>query len=139
MNERRIATVLRVRALQERIARSEVVRRRLALETERRAEAAAWSVVRARSATVPPEASRFVGHRRMRAGGVADATRAADRAVEAVAAVDVALTGWRVEAQRLDGVERLVERVRADAAVDEARRQANDVDDLVVMRHRRER
>lgn len=136
MNERRLATVLRVRALQERIARSEVARRRLVLDGERHAESTAWRDVRVRSAIAPHEASRFVSHRRMLEGGVVDASRAAARTAAALTDVESAVATWHVEARRLDGIERLADRVRIAAATEEQRRDGNEIDDLVVMRHR---
>ena len=136
MSGRRMATVLRVRTLQERIARGEVGRRRGDLDAARRSEAAAWRDVQARSRLAPSAAARFVGHRGMLGGGVAEATDLAVHTAAAARAVDVALDAWRVQAQRLDGIERLVERMRLAAAAEEARREANAVDDLVVMRHR---
>lgn len=138
MNDRRIATVLRVRELQERIARSEVARRQVALAQERDAEAAAWQHVRRRSAEAPPAALHFLGHRAMLHGGVADAHRARHRVDTAHEQVRSSLDVWQVEAQRLDGMERLAERVRGEAAAEAERRTANEMDDLVVMRHRSE-
>lgn len=139
MNERRIATVLRVRSLQERIARSEVARRQVALANERRAEEAAWHHVRRRSGESPAEAPRFVGHRSMLDGGVVDAHQARRRVDRAGHDVHVSIADWQLEAQRLEGIERLAERIRAEATADADRRTANEIDDLVVMRHRSER
>lgn len=138
MNERRIATVLRVRSLQERIARSDVARQRVALEHAQGAERAAWEQLDRHSREAPATAGGFLAHRSMLDGGVAEAHQARYHVAEADRRVDHSIAAWQVEAQRLDGIERLAERVRAEASADLARRTANEIDDLVVMRHRGE-
>lgn len=136
MNRQRIATVRRVRALQERIARSEVARRQHLLAEQQRAEADAWREVSARSEDRSGDVSCFRAHRRMLEGGAFDARRAHEAADEAGRALVLAVEAWQVEAQRRDGIERLAERVDAEHRAEIERLAANELDDLVVMRHR---
>ncbi len=135
MNQRRLDTVVRVRALRERIARSDVARRQIELAGERALEAAAWARLGERSTEVHQRAPRFVAHRAMLDEGVHEARRAGDRVAAAGANVADAMSVWRDEARRLDGIERLAERVRTDAAAELERLERNEIDDLVVMRH----
>lgn len=138
MNARRIASIVRVRELQERLARAEVGRRRAELSTAEGDERAAREELR--TATAPPMLSvgSFVAHRRALGAGVADADALAGRVVQRRAQVDDAMGSWRFEAQRLDGIERLATRVAELERADVDRREAVELDDLVVGRWNRE-
>lgn len=134
MNERRIETVLRVRALRERIARAQVAQRRAALSERENEEAAAWAAVRSRSATDALGGARFVAHRVMLGAGVMAASAARDRVVAADGEVGSAMATWHDEARRLDGIERLAERIRTEARAESQRVDYREIDDLVVIR-----
>lgn len=139
MNQHRIATVRRVRNLQERIARSEVARRQQAVAAHERAEAEAWAEVGRRSARPAGASAGFRAHRDMLAGGAADAHRARAAADDAGRALIDAIATWQHEAQRRDGIERLADRAHAEHRAELDRVAANELDDLVVMRRGRER
>lgn len=134
MSDRRVETVLRVRALRERVARAQVAQRRQVLNARRHDEVAAWAAVRTRSSTRMLGAGGFVAHRAMLGAGVYEATAAGDRVTAADGDVTAAMSTWRDEARRLDGIERLVERIRAEEAFEAQRLEYNELDDLVVMR-----
>jgi hypothetical protein len=134
VNERRIDTVLRVRALRERIARAEVARRRTTLEQRRAEEEAAWAAVRARSSTGALGADRFVAHRVMLGAGVLEASTAGERVATADGEVATAMSTWQDEARRLDGIERLAERIRTESRAEVQRLEYRELDDVVVMR-----
>lgn len=134
MNERRIATVLRVRALHERIARGDVARSRRELASELSAEAAAWDLVRESSVGAMPSAGSFVAHRGMLRAGVTDATAAGHQVTEARHDVSAAITNWQDQARRRDGIERLLDRMYTEARAAEQRTESKELDDLVVMR-----
>ncbi len=135
MNEQRLDTVVRVRALRERIARSEVARRRIELEQQRALEAAAWAVVGERTSSEHRRVPRFVAHRAMLEAGVHEAQWAAMQVTAADERVATAMSHWQDEARRLDGIERLAERVHAEAAAERERVERNEIDDIVVMRN----
>jgi hypothetical protein len=135
----RIATVVRVRRLQERLARSEVARRRAELGIRAAREAALWSTV-AERAPVPPGATSpgvLRAHRHLLAGGVAGARRAGDDVAAAQAAVDHAMEHWSSAAQRREGIERLAERVAEAQQAEQARLDNLELDDLVIARWNR--
>lgn len=135
MNGRRIDTVLRVRALRERIARTEVAQQRQSLDGHRRAEVEAWQAVQARSEAPVSDPRHFVAHRSMLRAGVTEAGSARNKVRVAGERVDHAVADWQDAARHLDGIERLAERLRAEMLADTDRRAANELDDLVVMRH----
>lgn len=138
MSARRIASIVHVRELQERLARIEVGRRRAGLATAEQDEHAARDLVRTATVPTPLTARAFVAHRAALRVGVADADALAGRVVERRVQVDEAMEAWRFEAQRLDGVERLATRVAAVERAEFDRRQAAELDDLVVGRWNRE-
>lgn len=119
----RLATVLRVRRVQEQVAAGRLA----AAETERRAAESA--LVDRRLAVGVPRTDRHV---------VELSWAAVDRAVvsasAAVATADGERATWSVAARRVKGLERLDERLRTEARHDELRRQAGVLDDLVTTR-----
>lgn len=139
MSSRRIETVVRVRRLQEQLASAEVARTRHAAVTAEAAERAAWQLVaehsdnadrRPRRATV----AAVLAQRDKLEGGIAHARRHGDRTVTAHHSLDLALTDWRDAMQRLDGIERLNDRLVAAERAERARTEMVELDDLVVMR-----
>lgn len=142
MSTRRLDSVLRVRTIREQIARGEVARKRAELDARWDDEARAVAAIRAVDRASALAAPLFLARRAMLASGAQDAKIA--RAANAVAQeeLDAAAGHWRVVAQRLDGIERLVDRLRAEADLDDQRRSANEIDDLVIARrsphHRQE-
>lgn len=135
MNGRRIDTVLKVRELHERLARTEVARRHRDLDDRRRAEASAHQAVEARAGQATSDPRTFLAHRLMLRAGVAEIATARIGVADANDHVVTAISSWHVAARRLDGIERLAVRVRAEIEADAQRAAANELDDLVVMRH----
>ena len=137
MSSRRIDTVVRIRRLQEQLASAEVARSRQALELAERAELEAWDLVadRAKSAVATPDA--LLATRAKLDGGVTHATRLGNDKVDAIHHADVAIHDWHEAMMRLDGIERLSDKlVEQDRAADE-RKSGVELDDLVVMRWER--
>lgn len=135
MTARRLDTVLRIRALQERLAKAEVMARRS--EQQRREDDAARAFRSVSDRAAPPAvattASRFVAHRSMLGAGMAATAVARQAAADARVELDAAVDAWTQAAQRLDGVERLDERSSAAAASERQRRDGLELDDQVVM------
>ncbi|MDJ0767460.1 MAG: hypothetical protein QNJ12_01655 [Ilumatobacter sp.] len=133
-SRRRVATVVRVRRLQERLATAEVARRQVdRIDAEGR-EAATWRLVETRAEPAGATAAEFRAGRSVLADGVAAARRAGEAADRAREDVREALSSWEVAARRRDGIERLDERL-LEADRRERERQATiELDDFVVTR-----
>lgn len=136
MNRRRVDTVLRVRELQERLARQDVVRERAEMTARERAEQAAREQIEqhagATSGTMT--AARLLDRRHMLSSGVSCTDRLAASVADAARDVDTAMSSWQERAERLDGIERLAARVDEQAREEAARLEAATIDDLVVAR-----
>ena len=139
MSNARIATVVRVRRLQERLARAEVGRSRAELAARIEHEGALWSTVADRATTMSgamsPDALR--ARRAMLAGGVAGARRAGLGVNVARTAGDGAMEHWSAAAQRREGIERLADRATEALQAEQARLDNLELDDLVIARWNR--
>ena len=136
MNRTRVETVLRVRELQERLARQEVVRERHALARREQAENEARQLVarHAESTVGPMAGSRLLDRRHMLSSGVVRTQRLSAAVVDASHDVDRAMSSWQERAERLDGIERLAERVAEHDREESARAENALIDDLVIAR-----
>lgn len=134
---RRLDTVVRIRRLQERLARGEVAVRRSALAARQHDEAARWAVVDDRSRIAPDTGAALAAHRAMLAGGVAVARRAGGEVVLARRGVERAMDGWSEAARRREGMERLADQVAAAERFEAERRAGIELDDLVIGRWNR--
>lgn len=135
MNRKRIETVLRVRELQEQLARQEVIRARTFLSERERDEQVARADVDLRAdAQGATTGSALADRRHMLGSGVVHASRLAERTNAAAEEVEGAMVVWRADAQRLDGIERLAERALDEERVEAGRQEAALVDDLVIAR-----
>ena len=134
MSARRIDTVVRIRRLQEQLASAEVARSRQAVDLAQRAEQTAWQLIAERAVSRASTVDALLAERTMLAGGLHHANRLADVAATAHHHADLALTDWRGAMQRLDGIERLSERLTAAERAEDERKQGVELDDLVVMR-----
>lgn len=136
MNRRRVDTVLRIRELQERLAKQQVVSARLVLAERERAEHDARALVadRARSGRGATTGAQLVDRRHMLSSGVEHSVRLAGQVLGASHTVDGTMVSWRVEAERLDGIERLSERIAEQEREETVRREAALIDDLVIAR-----
>ena len=119
----RLATVLRVRRVQEQVAAGRLA----AAEADRRAAEASLADRRAAVRVPRPD------HHLVELAWAA-ADRAATAASIAVATADGERATWSDAARRVKGLERLDERLRDEARLDERRRQAGVLDDLVTTR-----
>lgn len=134
MSTRRLDAVLRIRALREQLARGDVARHRATLTARQDDESRAVAAIRVADRSTAVAAPLFLARRAMLAGGARDARSAGEATGVARGELDEAAAHWRATAQRLDGIERLVERLASEARVDEERGAANELDDLVLMR-----
>lgn len=134
MSGRRIDTVVRIRRLQERLARGEVAARQGVLAERSEGERYAWRLVGDRSRLVPAIGGRLVAHHEMLRTGVDEARNAGIEVLEARAEVGKAIAEWQERAQRLDGIERLADRIATNERAERARVESNELDDFVVGR-----
>jgi hypothetical protein len=137
VSTRRIDTVVRIRRLQEQLASGELARSRQALAHAVHAEREAWDLVadRATHAAETPDA--LLAVRAKLDGGVTHAGRLGDRKVDAIHHADVAMHDWREAMQRLDGIERLSDKLTEQDRAEDERKSGVELDDLVVMRWER--
>jgi len=137
---RRTDSVLRVRALQERVAEAEAVHRRRILDRHRTDLEIAQDDLAARTAAVHEISSLagLLGHRHRTEAAATEIERRSDRLDLAADDHERAEVVWHESHQRHEAVCRLDERLRAAAAEDLARSQQLELDDLVIVRHARD-
>ena len=136
MNRQRLAAVLRVRELQERGARGELARNNEQLRRAATAERRTWtSLDRPPSSTL--SAQQIAAHSAFRAAGTLAAESQRVVTAHAEEGVVVARDEWTVAARRVEALERLDERQRADAAAEFERHRGNELDDMVLARRGR--
>ena len=142
MSTNRMSSVLRIRKLQERRARGELAVSRRDHRAAETAERRTWTLLDARLAaaatshghgTISLRADRAVVE-----AGVLGAARQRGETAEAAAKVGAALDGWTIAARRVEGLERLSERLDLAAKAETDRLAANEIDDLVLARFGRE-
>ena len=141
---KRLAAVLRIRQIQERGARGELAvqrrRHRLAQVAERHTWAALDERAAAEVGAVRPSvgADSVLGMQVVAAAGVRAA--GTQRHVTETAAVDLAtaMEQWTIAARRVDGMERLADRVATSEEEERQRMVNNEIDDLVLGRFGRD-
>lgn len=142
MSANRMSSVLRIRKLQERRARGELAMSRRDHRAAEAAERRTWTMLDARLAAAAfGNAGGGVSLRADRAvveAGVLGAARQHGETAEAAAKVVVAMDGWTIAARRVEGLERLSERLDDAAKAEADRLAANEIDDLVLARFGRE-
>lgn len=139
----RMSSVLRIRKLQERRARGELAMSRRDYRAAETAERRTWTLLDARlaaavSAGLGDGAVSLRADRAVVDAGVLGAARQHGVTVAAAAQVEVAMEGWTIAARRVEGLERLSERLDAAAKAEADRLAANEIDDLVLARFGRE-
>lgn len=137
MSGRRLGTIIRVRRLQERLARADVARTRAELATRVAHEDHLWCSLADRAAAMPTTPHALRAHRQMLTGGVAEAHRAGEHVVAARDRVDEALAHWTGATQRREGIERLADRIADAEHAERERRAGVELDDLVIARWNR--
>ena len=127
-----LATLLRVRRIQEDLARAEVSSARAAAQVaERRAAERAEAVSRARPVDGDPRT--FVASLVAGRALAADAAAARRAATEAQGVVRDRLADWSGAASRAEGVGRVVTRHERELEAAEARREGAERDDLAAV------
>lgn len=138
MSTRRLDAVMRIRALQEKLAGGDVAVAQGALGRANAAEHAAWheiATVTGLRGQVPSED--LLAQRSLLTSGVGHARHLGRHREAAATEVDAKVDAWQERKQALDGIERLDGRLRAEARATDQRRELAALDDLVVMRWRR--
>ena len=143
-SSKRLAAVLRIRQIQERSARGKlaVERRRHRLAED--AEEQTWTQLDDRAAQSVGTTVSSVGPQSLVGGRlITDAAlRAADRqhaeTEQAAADVTAAMDHWTIAARRVEGMERLADRVATAEDEERQRVAANEIDDLVLARFGRD-
>ncbi|MFK7918441.1 MAG: flagellar FliJ family protein [Ilumatobacter sp.] len=136
---RRTDSVVRIRALQERVAEAEAGARRRNVEAHRNALDGAYRDLAERDAhgAEMSSVSSLVGHRTAIDNAVVDIGRRHERLDHASGVFKTAEAAWHVAHQRHEAVERLDTRLREADAEETARLAQLELDDLVVVRHGR--
>ncbi len=134
---RRIDTVVRIRRLQEQLASAEVARSRQVLAQAEQAEQAAWTLVADRAGDAGDTPDALLATRAKLDGGIGHARRLGHETVHAAHYADVAMHDWHGAMQRLDGIERLSDKLITAERAEQERKSGVELDDLVVMRWER--
>lgn len=138
---KRIAAVLRVRQIQERSARGVLAVNRRAHRDAATAEVRTWTQLDAHVAGLvgaPLDPNRVGEHRIVVESGVLAAGSQRTTTESAAIAADAAMSEWTIAARRVEGMERLTERMASHEAEEQQRLAANEIDDLVLARFGRE-
>lgn len=137
MSRSRLDTVLRIRSLQERIARGEIERERAVASQREHDATVAREAVTSRADRAPTSPAAFVAQREMLVVGSEHIGVASATAAAAQLDVAYAVSEWTSTRRRLEGVERLDERLSREVAAADAARDQLELDDLVVTRWKR--
>ena len=136
MNGKRLASVLRVRHLQERSARGALAASRHVHRTAESAERDTWESLDAYVATPRrgAPAGSLQGTQLLVASGMLAAERQHLATEAAAEHVVTATDEWTLAARRVEGLERLVERQTIAEREESVRRSSNEIDDLVLIK-----
>lgn len=137
MSRSRLETVVRIRTLQEQIARGEVERERRNVRQREDDVAHADQAVASRAAQYATSPTAFAAHRSMLDVGLRHVGMAEQRCDLARLEADRSVTEWTAASRKLEGVERLDERINALRQATEALTAQKEIDDLVVTRWKR--
>ncbi len=137
MNRARLDTVLRIRSLQERLARGEIEHERAVAARCDHAVSLAQSAVDARVERTPTSPAAFVAQREMLDVGTQQIGVAAATSAQAQLELSRAVIDWTLTRRRLEGVERLDERLAREAVAENAAREQLELDDIIVTRWKR--
>lgn len=137
---KRLAAVLRIRQIQERGARGELANERRRHRLAAAAEQATWRALDegesgAVGATVSATGAEGITGRRLVVDvGVRAASNQHEATTAAAAAVANARDRWTAAARRVEGMQRLADRLGASEHDEHQRLAANEIDDLVLAR-----
>ena len=136
MNRDRLASVMRIRQIQERSARGTLAVTRQELRAASAAERRTWDTLderRGDGCGVLPARGLHALHDAVTAGVLAAGTQH-QVTCNAETAAEMAVVDWTLAARRVEGLERLAERQRTIEQEEAGRRSANEIDDLVLVR-----
>ncbi|MFZ4811059.1 MAG: hypothetical protein ACOYL9_06930 [Ilumatobacteraceae bacterium] len=133
MNRSRLADVLRVRRLQERGARGALARTNLAQRMAEEREALLWVELESHGARLGASGD-LSSLAVARSAGLLMAERRHQETLDAIGAARIARAEWSAAARRVQGLERLDERLGEIEAFEADRADRNEVDDLVLAR-----
>ncbi|MEM1333808.1 MAG: flagellar export protein FliJ [Actinomycetota bacterium] len=135
---RRLASVVRVRDLQARVAEAAAAARTREAEARHAAVAEAHAALdRAVDDASSLSFLAFAQRQTSIEGALFSVHRRTDEAAEAQRSLDAARHVWTVARQRHEGVERLHDRLVDDERTDALRQEQREVDDLVTITHAR--
>ncbi|MCU1361977.1 MAG: hypothetical protein JWN99_3266 [Ilumatobacteraceae bacterium] len=137
MNGRRLAAVLRVRALQERGARGELARTNEQLRVATAAEKHTWVSLDRAAPGSSMTSQEMAARQARRTSGLLAASSQRLMTDHAEEGMHVARDEWTVAARRVEALERLDERNRVTEAVEFERNRNNEIDDMVLARRGR--
>ncbi len=137
MNRARLDTVLRIRSLQERLARGEIEHERAVVARCDHAVSVAQHAVEARARRAPTSPGAFIAQREMLDVGTHQIGMAAATSAQAQFGLDRAVVDWTATRRRLEGIQRLDERLASEAVAEDAAREQLELDDIVVTRWKR--
>jgi len=143
-SSKRLAAVLRVRQIQERGARGALAVQRRRHRLAQFAERSTWTSLDERSAravgatvsTTGPYG--VVGGRLVADAGIRAASTQRGETETAAVEVARAMERWTLAARRVEGMERLADRVASAEEAERQRLAANEIDDLVLARFGRD-
>jgi flagellar export protein FliJ len=141
MNATRVASILRVRRLQERQARGHLAAGHHVHTAATRAEQDTRDHVRAcadRRSTELTLVSKLLTERAVIVSGLLAASSRRADTEHAAADVATLTDAWSVTARRVDALERMDERIRENDRIELDRVERAEVDDLVSARHPKE-
>ena len=137
MNGRRLAAVLRVRELQERGARGELALTNEHVRQATDAERRTWASLDRPADGATMSSQQIAGRHALRMAGTLAAGSQRIVTERAEEGATVARNEWTFAARRVEALERLDERTRAEAAIEFERTRSNELDDMVLARRGR--
>lgn len=137
-SSKRLAAVLRVRQIQERSARGQLAVRRRELRLAEIAERRTWTDLDERAAASAGAATTgsasMIGGRLVIDAGLRAAGTQRTVTESAGTEVSGAMAHWTIAARRVEGMERLADRVATNEEEERQRLANNEIDDLVLAR-----
>jgi len=134
MSRDRLSSVLRIRTIQERSARGELAMQRI---HHRQAETAEWTTWTMLDGRAMPTASFLpalvvLGQRALVSASMGAAAVQHDATASALQQVHAAMDVWTIATRRVEGLERLADRLDSAENQESVRRAANEIDDRVL-------
>ncbi|MFZ4720535.1 MAG: hypothetical protein ACOYMR_13985 [Ilumatobacteraceae bacterium] len=140
MSERRVESLLRIRSLQERVARGAVARARYRASAASAAEQQIWASLQDASTDVAgtQEGAMFLAAQHNIQAGLSLARLRRSHAERRADELRSEMHAWEATAQRLEATERLSAREAEATAAMDLRRANHEMDEVAGVRHTRE-